>query len=201
MHSIPGREPPKACRSQRRARRAARADAHGGEGGAPTQRAQSRGWPKAMAPPWRKVCGTAQHHHNDQNATECESNAKAVSAFRFISVGKTRRANTTRVVASSTSSMSSRAGPRSPGIRSNESRRPHTSAARIAETSPLPGTSSTNNLNALTCAAVSPRTSHHPPNCRNEQDHSVTVSASRATTHKHSTPRRRHPTATPPQAA
>ena len=64
-----------------------------------------------------------------------------------------------------------------------------------------PGTSSTNNLNALTCAAVSPRTSHHPPNCRNEQDHSVTVSASRATTHKHSTPRRRHPTATPPQAA
>ena len=65
-----------------------------------------------------------------------------------------------------------------------------------------PGTSSTNNfLNALTCAAVSPRTSHHPPNCRIEQDHSVTVSASRATTHKHSTPRRRHPTATPPQAA
>ena len=180
MHSIPGREPPKACRSQRRARRAARADAHGGEGGAPTQRAQSRGWPKAMAPPWRKVCGTAQHHHNDQNATECESNAKAVSAFRFIShvisVGKTgrmtgrrqRRAPVVVVIRSTFDVIACRTplpstAPRlsSPVIRStNESRRPHTSAARIAETSPAQR--STNNLNALTCgcAAVSPRTSH-----------------------------------------
>ena len=198
MHSIPGREPPKACRSQRRARRAARADAHGGEGGAPTQRAQSRGWPKAMAPPWRKVCGTAQHHHNDQNATECESNRKSGFGFSLYfgrqDTRRQRRAGRHRqlvdVIACRTPlpGHSVQREPTSPHVRRENSRN-------------KPGTSSTNNLNALTCAAVSPRTSHHPPNCRNEQDHSVTVSASRATTHKHSTPRRRHPTATPPQAA
>ena len=201
MHSIPGREPPKACRSQRRARRAARADAHGGEGGAPTQRAQSRGWPKAMAPPWRKVCGTAQHHHNDQNATECESNAKAVSAFRFISVGNdTRRQITTRAASSSSTFDVIACRTPLPG-HSVQPESPTSPHVRRENSRNKPGTSSTNNLNALTCAAVSPRTSHHPPNCRNEQDHSVTVSASRATTHNHSTPRRRHPTATPPQAA